>query len=242
MGDITIVQEFLLHTLQNIKYDGQCPLRIGQKYFLLKYFGLNGPQGPTYIEDKYVSIPMDSNSLIIIVFALFLKTTNNTKFASKYYHQLKCAINWYNHHLINGLVNEGPYAGWADSVKKRGAVLYTNVLYFEALKCMEFIATELNILSDIRHFNSQKDNLKSKIQKTTAFPPKNRHHVNSSYISGTPRANPPTGSCEKVYNMNLLPNINRASAGGNIMWQSWILDHSGGLPMQDNCYVDTTER
>lgn len=167
MGDETIVKEFLLHTMKNMKYDGQCPLRIGQKYFLLKYIGLKGPQGPTYIEDKYVSIPMDSNSLIIIVFALLMKRTNNTDFAAKYYHQMKQAINWYEHHLVDGLIHEGPYAGWADSIKKRGTVLYTNVLYYEAMKCMEFIATGLNILSDIRLFNTKKDAIKSAIQ--TAF-------------------------------------------------------------------------
>ena len=68
LGDTEIVQNFLIHTLDNMNDLGQCPLRIGQKYFLLKYIGIKGPQGPTYIEDKYVSIPMDSNALIIILF------------------------------------------------------------------------------------------------------------------------------------------------------------------------------
>ena len=50
-----------------MKEDGQCPLRIGEIYFLLKYFKLKGPQGPTYIEDKYISIPMDSNVLLLLL-------------------------------------------------------------------------------------------------------------------------------------------------------------------------------
>ena len=119
VGDTSIVQNFLLHTLNNMNEKGQCPLRIGQKYFLLKYIGLKGPQGPTYIEDKYISIPMDSNALIIILFSKYLKTSKNNEVGSKYYNQLKSAILWYENYLENNLVVEGPYAGWADSVKNR---------------------------------------------------------------------------------------------------------------------------
>src|SRR6056300_1563730 len=88
IGDADIVQNFLLHTLNNLNSDGQCPLRIGQKYFLLKYIGIKGPQGPTYIEDKYISIPMDSNALIVILFNKFLKSTKNTDITQAYYPKL----------------------------------------------------------------------------------------------------------------------------------------------------------
>ena len=49
------------------------------------------PKGPkafmwfTYIEDKYVSIPMDSNALIIILFLKYIKETGDNSMAAKYY-------------------------------------------------------------------------------------------------------------------------------------------------------------
>ncbi|RAP24112.1 hypothetical protein DID73_01725 [Candidatus Marinamargulisbacteria bacterium SCGC AG-343-K17] len=166
LGDTTIVQNFLLHTLDNMNEKGQCPLRIGQKYFLLKYIGLKGPQGPTYIEDKYVSIPMDSNALIIILFLKYINETGDQNLAGKYYYKLKQAIAWYENYLKNDLINEGPYAGWADSVKKRGHVLYSNALYFEALVSMQKIATTLGNNSDIRQFDESSKKVKDAINKT----------------------------------------------------------------------------
>lgn len=166
IGDADIVQNFLLHTLSNINDDGQCPLRIGQKYFLLKYIGLKGPQGPTYIEDKYISIPMDSNALIIILFNKFLTRTNNKEIASKYYPKLKQAIQWYEKYANNNLIVEGPYAGWADSIKKSGKVLYTNALYYKALVSIMEIAKILNITSDIATFKKLSEKVKNELIKT----------------------------------------------------------------------------
>jgi glycogen debranching enzyme len=166
IGDASIVQNFLLHTLDNIKEDGQCPLRIGQKYFLLKYIGLRGPQGPTYIEDKYISIPMDSNALIVILFNKFLIHTNNTEITTQYYAKLKHVIKWYERTTDNNLVTEGPYAGWADSVKKSGKVLYTNALYYKALVSFVNIAKTLNITSDTQTFKSLSEKVKHELINT----------------------------------------------------------------------------
>ena len=163
LNDTQIIQNFLLHCFEHMNENGQCPLRIGQKYFLLKYIGLKGPQGATYIEDKYVSIPMDSNALIIILFFKYLIKTKNNEFGSKYYFKIKKAIQWYETYKINHLIHEGPYAGWADSVKKKGHVLYTNALYYEALNCMKEISELLNIKSDITKFYEMKTNVKTAI-------------------------------------------------------------------------------
>ena len=166
INDTAIVQQFLSHTLNHMNDKGQCPLRIGQKYFLLKYIGLKGPQGPTYIEDKYVSIPMDSNALILILFNKYLKKTGDIEFAKNHYQKLKRALHFYDAYLSNGLVVEGPYAGWADSVKKRGVVLYTNVLYFEAINAKIHIANALGESQDSAMFKDQLAQVKADITRT----------------------------------------------------------------------------
>ncbi|MEC8678282.1 MAG: amylo-alpha-1,6-glucosidase [Candidatus Margulisiibacteriota bacterium] len=63
--------------------------------------------------------------------------------------------------MKNQLVFEGPFAGWADSLKKRGHVLYTNTLYCYAIKCVVELAelnenkTDQNIFTE--KFNQTKE-------------------------------------------------------------------------------------
>lgn len=132
LGDTAIVQQFLLHALAHMTPEGQCPLRIGQRYFMLKFMGITGPTGPTYIDDKYTSIPMDSNALLIILAGQLVAETNDGAFARQVIQSLTLACDWYDAFMPLGLVIEGPYAGWADSIKKQGHVLYTNVLVYAA--------------------------------------------------------------------------------------------------------------
>ena len=164
LNDTTIVKKFLEYSLDNMKYTGQCPLRIGQKYFLLKFLGIKGPQGPTYIEDKYISLPMDSNSLIIITCALYLK--KHPIYHSSIPNMQKLKKPWAGHfHLKNKLVIEGPYAGWADSIKKTGHVLYTNVLYYQALKSMQFMASSLNKTNDQTILKTKQNIVQKELKK-----------------------------------------------------------------------------
>ena len=97
---------------------------------------------------------MDSNALIIILFLKYIKKTGDNSMAVKYYSQLKKAIQWYENHERDHLIHEGPYAGWADSVKKRGHVLYTNALYYKAVISMQEIAAQLDIHSDAQQFEA----------------------------------------------------------------------------------------
>ncbi len=163
VDDISIVENFLIYTLNNMNAKGQCPLRIGQINFLLKYIGIKGKQGPTFIEDKYVSIPMDSNSLTIILFYKYLNKTKNNELGIRYYNKLKNAILWYKNHKKNNLIVEGHYAGWADSIKKKGHVLYTNALYYEALNSMAKIAEMFNFKTDTQLFNEISEKVKNEM-------------------------------------------------------------------------------
>ncbi|MEK9727735.1 MAG: amylo-alpha-1,6-glucosidase [Candidatus Margulisiibacteriota bacterium] len=163
LKDTEIVKNFLSSVIINMKSDGQCPLRIGQKYFLLKYIHLKGPTGPTFIEDKYISIPVDSNALFIIVSHQYITQTRDTMFLKTNYEALIKAIDWYKTVEKNGLVYEGPYAGWADSVKKQGHVLYTNVLYCHALKCISDMAKILDISQDEIDYTNRWNHVKEKV-------------------------------------------------------------------------------
>ncbi|MSR88751.1 MAG: hypothetical protein EXS67_03745 [Candidatus Margulisbacteria bacterium] len=137
IGDYTVVKRNLTTCLAFIKEDGQLPLRIGQKNFLLKYFGFKRPIEARYTEDKGVSIPVDSNSLFMIVFHGYLAKTKDWAFLHEHFSAIQKIIEWNFLQDNDGdlLIEEGHYAGWADSLKKQGKVLYTNVLHYRAVQC-----------------------------------------------------------------------------------------------------------
>ena len=43
------------------------------------------------------------------------------------------------------MIDEKPYANWADSIPKRGKVLYTNVLYWKSIVALEELSGKLKI-------------------------------------------------------------------------------------------------
>ncbi len=164
LEDYEIIEEFLMNCIKNMKDNGQCPLRVGQKYFMLKFLNMKGPSGPTYIEDKYISIPVDANALFVILASKFILKTNNKHFLKTYYNDIKKALEWYKTTSKNGLVYEGPYAGWADSVKKKGHVLYSNILYCHAIKTVADLAEYFEKLDDQQSYLNQYDRIKAEIE------------------------------------------------------------------------------
>lgn len=133
--DYGIVKRNLQTVMRYMNEDGQVPLRIGQKYFLLKYLGIQRKKQARYMEDKGISVPVDGNSLLMIVFAQYLTHTKDTQFAKNYFTKLKHVIDWnFNQDIDHDLlIEEGGYAGWADSLNKKGKVLYTNTLHYQAV-------------------------------------------------------------------------------------------------------------
>ena len=135
--DFDIVKRNLESHFTFLADDGQVPLRIGQKHMLLKFMGIDAkvPQA-RFIDDKGFSRPTDSNSLCLILAEKYLKESHDLTFISTYFDQLKRIVDWNfakeQDPDQDGLIEQGPYACWMDSLKKRGKVMYTNVLHFKA--------------------------------------------------------------------------------------------------------------
>ncbi|MFC1752082.1 amylo-alpha-1,6-glucosidase [Thermoproteota archaeon] len=164
-GDFDIVKQNLITMINNMGERGQIPLRIGQKYFYLNYFGIKGRPKPRYVEDKGVSIPADSNTLFTITAEAYISKSKDLDFARDYFPLLKQAVDWTfnldeDHDL---LIEEGPYAGWADSVRKRGKVLYSNVLHYKALDSFGRICRMINKNTEASHYENLTKKIKEKM-------------------------------------------------------------------------------
>lgn len=165
--DFHIVKKNLLTLLHYMKEDGQIPLRIGEKYFLLKYIGIKLPNKVRYMEDKEISIPCDGNSLFIIAFEEYLSKTNDTPFAKYQFENLKKIMDW---NLSQDkdqdlLMEETGYAGWADSLNKKGKVLYTNALHYKALESFSHICGILKHDDLEKHYRDLADQVRETINQ-----------------------------------------------------------------------------
>lgn len=175
LEDHHIVRRSIKVLLQNMNQEGQVPLRVGQKYFLLRFLHLHHfipvKEGPVFIEDKYISIPKDSNSLLLILFANYIRQSNDLEFLHEYYDWAFQVFEWNIAQLSNQyLIDEGPYSGWADSLKKTGQVLYTNMLAYQSFESMAYL--------------SKLEDQKSNHQLASSFALKIKAALNSIFWNG----------------------------------------------------------
>lgn len=137
LRDYEVIKKNFLLFIKHQRKNGQLPLRVTYFYLLAKIvFGwrIKGRLRPRYIEDKVQSYPRDQNSLFIISALEYVKRAKDYGFLKKYFKNFEMVLKWNfsNDPDKDLLMEESFYATWADSLRKRGKVLYTNVLNYKA--------------------------------------------------------------------------------------------------------------
>jgi glycogen debranching enzyme len=137
--DTDIVRKNLSLFLKSMRPDGQLPLRVGKSTLgvAASYAGfpIEGRK-PIYSIDKNKAFPVDQNSLVIISAHAYIRAAKDRDFLKKIIPLLEKAESWNSNQLKKGLIWETGYSNWADSIKKEGHVLYTNVCYCHSLRCL----------------------------------------------------------------------------------------------------------
>ena len=126
------------------KDDGQIPLRVGRKSMLAVFLGLPAKTGAVYNNDKNKAPALDPNSLYVITLHEYLKKMGDHTYIDAHMKNIHLAILWLTKQdpEREGLVKEGPYASWDDSLKKHGASIYNNALFYAALKSAAVLTTD----------------------------------------------------------------------------------------------------
>ena len=137
LNDYEIVKENLLHFLNNKGSDYQIPLRVGKNALgiVCSYYGwkIGFNRIPIYKSDKSHGKPADQNSLFIISAYEYIKKSKDKKFVLDHILDFEKIMLWNFKQSNDLLIQEEFYCNWADSVKKSGTVLYTNVCHCHAL-------------------------------------------------------------------------------------------------------------
>ncbi|MEM3374496.1 MAG: GH116 family glycosyl hydrolase [Candidatus Woesearchaeota archaeon] len=171
LKDYNIVKKNLELFLKNVNKEGQLPLRIGKSSFeiALSYImrRYDSKRKPIYFIDKSNKKPVDQNSLFIISFYEYIKETKDIDFLKNNITKIEKIMEWnFNQDKDNDyLIEEDEFCNWADSIKKRGKVLYTNVCFCYALKCMENLYRILNNEKKEIVYNEKYKIVKSKINE-----------------------------------------------------------------------------
>jgi GH15 family glucan-1,4-alpha-glucosidase len=102
------------------------------------------------MQPKYVTahntLSLDGNALLVIA-ALNYAQQYDLTFAQAHWQQLNQAVAWMERYAnnVDGLLYQGAYTDWADSVVRTGRVLYTNVLYWRGVQILAETAEKLHL-------------------------------------------------------------------------------------------------
>ncbi len=174
MNELEATKQTLEVFLEFQKADGQFPVKLHSTPVLVRalYSIFNRPQPITApLKPKYISghksISTDGNPLLVSAAINYVQKSVDQDFLSKYWDQLKKAKQWLEGFAPDkdGLIYQGPYSDWADTVDRSGKVLYTNMVYWKALHDMAAAAEKYKFKDDFRYFSSRSNSLNNNIQE-----------------------------------------------------------------------------
>jgi glycogen debranching enzyme len=167
--DFEISKKQLQLFIDNQNNIGQIPMRYGDYDITLKLLGMGIKQNPKprYDQDKLFTEPRDQNCLFVIAAEDYVTKSGDYEFAIENIDSFESAIRWLAEKDENNnfLVDEGNYANWADSVKKDGEVLYTNVCYYRSLTAMSNLANIASQPAKSQIYNMWAEIVKSRINE-----------------------------------------------------------------------------
>ena len=172
MGEYRVTRQTLEVFFFNQKSNGQFPVKVHATNIFDRYLhSLFKRQQPNLhpIHPKYLTahhtVSLDGNALLVIAALNYAFRSGDKGFVQEHWQQLIRAMNWLTNHAPDndGLLEQGAYADWADSIARKGRVLYTNIIYWKALKEMARVAGALEYSQSRESFQRKADRIKQAI-------------------------------------------------------------------------------
>jgi GH15 family glucan-1,4-alpha-glucosidase len=143
MEEAEVVRDCLEVFLMHQQPNGHFPVKVHSTNVVDRYLhSLLGKQQPNFIpiRPKYITahntISLDGNGLLVVAALHYIQRSGDRDFLRRYWTNLKRGVTWMEEHagLADGLLQQGPFTDWADSIARAGRVIYTNVIYWKALQ------------------------------------------------------------------------------------------------------------
>jgi glycogen debranching enzyme len=172
LNEARVIRETLEVFLRFQRPDGQFPVKVHSTGIVNRYLHAKfGRQQPTTnpLRPKYITghrtVSLDGNALLVIAALNYLKHFNDEPFIHTYWQPLKQALHWLEEQALgeDGLLHQGPYTDWADTIARAGCVHYTNVLYWKAVQDFAADAFKYGYAADHHYFQERAAQLKQAI-------------------------------------------------------------------------------
>ena len=150
-GRADVVEDGVRLFFSHQKSTGQLPLKLHSTVLIERYlhslFARVQPVDANLIP-RFITAhgtrSLDSVLLLIIAWGECVLHTENEQLAVDLHGQVLRALAWIDRYKgSDGLIHQGPFADWADSIGRKGAILYTNVLWWKALNIFEDVERHL---------------------------------------------------------------------------------------------------
>ncbi len=141
IGRNEVVRDHLFLILRNLREkDGLVPRYLDNASTAVRYMAqpfkirvpLREPLKPNFAGGSNQGVTIDSNALVILAALNYLDATGDWETWNAMEPDLIRAYRFYGSQLEEGLVKQGAFADWQDSVKRRGFTFFVNVLYWSA--------------------------------------------------------------------------------------------------------------
>jgi GH15 family glucan-1,4-alpha-glucosidase len=149
--------------------EGQLPVKLHSIHvvtrFLYSFFGREQPM-ETMLKPKYISghgaPSLDGQGMLVIAALAYVEETKDHTFLHTHWKQLQLAMKWLKSYQTvpeDALLHQGAFADWADSIARRGSILYTNVIYWKALTEMARVGTSLNLKEETTDYSTEAEDV-----------------------------------------------------------------------------------
>ena len=149
--------------------EGRLPVKLHSIHyvtrFLYSFFGREQPM-ETMLKPKYSSghgaPSLDGQGMLVIAALTYIQKTEDISFLQTHWEKLQLAVKWLERYRTGPegvLLHQGAYADWADSIDRRGRVLYTNVIYWKALSEMSSAAASMDLKEEAADYSAQAESV-----------------------------------------------------------------------------------
>ncbi len=174
LKEFKVVKDTLEAFLDHQTPEGQFPVKLHSMGMVTRFMhSLLGREQPTEIpmRPKYLSghgtISLDGQCLMVIAAIHYSFQTEDHEFLKIHWDALEKAISWTERSVkdsTDGLLTQGAFADWADSIARNGRVLYTNVIYWKALQEMAEAAKHFELNDQISFYSKKAEQVAQAIQ------------------------------------------------------------------------------
>ncbi len=174
LKEFKVVKDTLEVFLDHQTPEGQFPVKLHSMGMVTRFMhsllereqSTEIPMRPKYLSG-HGTISLDGQCLMVIAAIHYSFQTEDHEFLKNHWEALIKAISWAERSVkenTDGLLTQGAFADWADSIARNGRVLYTNVVYWKALQEMAEAAKHFKLNDQISFYTKKAEQVAQAIQ------------------------------------------------------------------------------